>query len=85
MDNKASVKDVNGWTDYAEKIGNDLYVVSLDGYGNYHIEIHENDSLFPTSRITVGFIERAEKILDEARNGAEPNGWLNKTHQGHNF
>ena len=30
---------VNGWTDYSERIGDEVYNVSEDGYKTYKIEV----------------------------------------------
>lgn len=81
---EATVYGVNGWTDYGEKIGNDLYNIHQDGYSMYHIKVHKNNSLFPTSEIIVGYADKAEEILAKAREaaGVERSGWLRRRFYG---
>ena len=81
---EATVYGVNGWTDYGEKIGKDFYNIHQDGYNMYRIKVHKNNSLFPTSEIIVGYVDKAEEILAKAREaaGVERSGWLRRRFYG---
>lgn len=62
---------VNGWTDYSERIGDEVYNVSEDGYKTYKIEVFLSSpfdsSDLPIRTITVGSLEQVEKILKKER------------------
>ena len=60
---------VNAWTSYSERIGNEYYFVTEDGYKNYRVEITKGSNI--SARFcTYGSIEEVEKMLKEAREKA---------------
>lgn len=61
--------NVNAWTSYSEKIGNEYYFVTEDGNKNYKVEITKRNGI--ASRFcTYGNIDDVEKMLEEAREKA---------------
>jgi hypothetical protein len=61
--------NVNAWTSYSERIGDEYYFVTEDGNKNYRVEITKRNSI--ASRFcTYGKIEDVEKMLEEAREKA---------------
>lgn len=80
---------VNGWTNYSERIGDEVYNVSEDGYKTYKIEVFLSSpfdsSTLPIRTITVGSLEQAEKILKKEREKAgitEPYSFSYATRDG---
>nr|DAI71162.1 MAG TPA: hypothetical protein [Bacteriophage sp.] len=61
--------NVNAWTSYSEKIGNEYYFVTVDGYKNYRVEITKGNKI-DSKFCTYGSIEDVEKMLEEAREKA---------------
>lgn len=61
--------NVNVWTSYSERIGDEYYFVTEDGNKNYRVEITKRNSI--ASRLcTYGSLEDVEKMLEEAREKA---------------
>lgn len=61
--------NVNAWTSYSERIGDEYYFVTEDGYKNYRVQITKRNNI--ASRFcTYGSLEDVEKMLEEAREKA---------------